>query len=127
MSNRNNTAGTPAYMAPELLAGGMFSRKVDNYAFGVLLWEMFAREIPFHGWRPADVRDAVVRGERPPLKGKDLPSTISRIVRECWDADPDKRPEMADVATRLRSWKPRVSAVTSLAGSGGDSLDALLK
>jgi len=35
-------AGTPQYMAPELLAGGKagFSDRVDVYAFGIMLWEV---------------------------------------------------------------------------------------
>ena len=37
---KNTTAGTPAYMAPELLNDKPFSRKCDVYAFGVLLWEV---------------------------------------------------------------------------------------
>ena len=34
------TAGTPAYMAPELLQNQPFNKSVDVYAFGVLLWEV---------------------------------------------------------------------------------------
>ena len=33
-------AGTPAYMAPELLQGRPFNKAVDVYAFGILLWEV---------------------------------------------------------------------------------------
>ncbi|CAM9271886.1 unnamed protein product, partial [Sphacelaria rigidula] len=33
-------AGTPAYMAPELLQGRPFNKTVDVYAFGILLWEV---------------------------------------------------------------------------------------
>jgi serine/threonine protein kinase len=39
-------AGTPAYMAPELLQGRGFSKAVDVYAFGVLLAEIFAEQVP---------------------------------------------------------------------------------
>ena len=53
------SAGTPAYMAPELLEDRPFSKSVDLYAFGILLWEvrwsfaivvytMCAGLIPFH-------------------------------------------------------------------------------
>lgn len=33
-------AGTPAYMAPELLQDCPFNKSVDVYAFGILLWEV---------------------------------------------------------------------------------------
>ncbi len=59
MSTRVTTAGTPNYMAPELLEDRPFSKAVDVYAFGMVLWEMFARQVPFVGWRPADIRENV--------------------------------------------------------------------
>lgn len=34
------SAGTPAYMAPELLQERGFNKSVDVYAFGILLWEV---------------------------------------------------------------------------------------
>lgn len=41
VSTRSKCAGTPNYMAPELLRSGTsFSKKVDVYAFGILLWEV---------------------------------------------------------------------------------------
>ena len=39
------TAGTPNYMAPELFLAKPYSTPVDVFAFGVLLNEMFAREV----------------------------------------------------------------------------------
>ena len=41
ISTRNNQAGTPAYMAPEMFEGGGLTEAVDVYSFGVLLWEIF--------------------------------------------------------------------------------------
>ena len=39
ISTRNNQAGTPAYMAPEMFEGARLTEAVDAYSFGVLLWE----------------------------------------------------------------------------------------
>ena len=46
---REATAGTPNYMAPELLLAKPFSKSVDVYAFGILLNEAFTREVPWDG------------------------------------------------------------------------------
>ena len=59
VTTRATTAGTPNYMAPELLEDLPFSKAVDVYAFGIVLWEMFARKVPFHGWRATDIKEQV--------------------------------------------------------------------
>lgn len=64
VSTRVTTAGTPAYMAPELLSNKAFNRSVDVYAFGILLWECLSREIPYAGWRLIDIKEAVLAGKR---------------------------------------------------------------
>ncbi|MBZ0281017.1 MAG: protein kinase, partial [Anaerolineae bacterium] len=42
-----STAGTLAYMAPEVLAGGQASESADLYAVGVIAYELFAGKHPF--------------------------------------------------------------------------------
>ena len=89
--------------------------------------QMWARKIPFGGWKPSDIKEEVCKGARPPLPIPDCPEDIVQLMQECWRADPSDRPTMEAVHERLRSWKPKVSAVDSLRGTGGgDSLDALL-
>ena len=42
-------------MAPELFQKKSYDEKVDVFAFGTLLWELVAREVPFDGLEPADI------------------------------------------------------------------------
>ena len=39
--------GTPHYMAPEMIKGKGYSKKVDFWSFGILLYEMVAGIVPF--------------------------------------------------------------------------------
>ena len=39
--------GQIAYMAPEVFQGDSYTRKADVYSYGILLWEMIARQEPF--------------------------------------------------------------------------------
>jgi hypothetical protein len=36
-------------MAPELFQKKAYSYKIDTFAFGTLLWEIFKREVPYEG------------------------------------------------------------------------------
>ncbi|MFM7927818.1 MAG: protein kinase domain-containing protein, partial [Pirellula sp.] len=45
-SQANSLAGTPAYVAPELLRGGAYSIQSDMYALGVTLFEMVFARLP---------------------------------------------------------------------------------
>merc|ERR1719271_1088958 len=44
-------AGTPAFMAPELLDENVFTEKSDVYSYAIVLWEIYDRGIPWAGLR----------------------------------------------------------------------------
>ena len=83
VKNTCTTAGTPAYMAPELFENKQYNKSVDSYAFAILLWELFTGEMPFYCMEIADIRNRVIAEGRPII-----PSTIPRrcadLIRTCW-------------------------------------------
>merc|ERR1712087_776836 len=42
--------GTHHWMAPEVLRGEEYSKASDVYSFGMVVWEMVSRKIPFDGY-----------------------------------------------------------------------------
>jgi hypothetical protein len=56
-------SGTPSYMAPELFQKKSYDEKVDVFAFGTLLWELVAREVPYDGMEPVDIKEKVLAEE----------------------------------------------------------------
>ena len=40
-----------------------YDKGVDLFAFGTLLWELFAREIPYDGLDPQDIGVKVTKGD----------------------------------------------------------------
>ncbi|KAG0244306.1 hypothetical protein BGW41_008070 [Actinomortierella wolfii] len=87
--------GTFRWMAPELFsANPKYSTKSDMYAFGMLMWEMAANcTVPFQKLHdPYAVMAIVKSGEREVLPD-DVPADYRKWVEQCWEHDPEKRPE----------------------------------
>lgn len=93
-------AGTPNYMAPELFLRKPFSKAVDVYALGVLLWEVWVGEVPFDGYSAADIRKQVVAGERPSLP-RSMPDALGDVILSCWAQDPQARSSATTVHRSL--------------------------
>eukprot|EP00729_Bicosta_minor_P011644 gene11644-biopygen18018 len=94
--------GTAGYMAPELYSKGG-NHTVDTYAFAMLSYETVMRSPPFVGMDTPAVWRKVEAGERPDLVDThpNLSADISDIIRACWQHQPEKRPDMLEVAARL--------------------------
>jgi serine/threonine-protein kinase len=89
--------GTPAYMAPELLAGGEASVQSDLYALGALLYELATGNLPFADWRNrvSDGDSAEVAPELPSALVSDLDPSLEWMILSCLEADPARRPATA--------------------------------
>ena len=94
--------GTVAWMAPELLRApdpplkpARESFRTDVYSFGILAWQLLALSPdPFPGFNEQQVRDAVLRGQRPDLDrvSDQVPDALRILIARCWDEEPFKRP-----------------------------------
>jgi serine/threonine protein kinase len=88
--------GTPAYMAPEQVRGRPVDKRVDVWAFGVVVYEMLTGSKLFDGDAPTDVMASVVTKE-PDLSR--VPPIVRPMLRRCLEKDPKKR--LRDVADAL--------------------------
>ncbi|XP_073526252.1 uncharacterized protein [Phyllobates terribilis] len=97
------TTGTLGYMAPEVLNGKPYNHKCDVYSFGICLWEIYCCDMPYPNLSFADVSSAVVKQNLRPHIPKCCPSSLAKIMRRCWDAKPEKRPDMKEVVRLLEA------------------------
>ncbi|KAF6155662.1 hypothetical protein GIB67_007099, partial [Kingdonia uniflora] len=105
-SDMTGETGTLGYMAPEVLNGNPYNRKCDVYSFGICLWEVYCCDMPYPDLSFAEVTSAVVRQNLRPEMPRCCPSSLANVMKRCWDADPDKRPEMDEVVAMLEAIDP---------------------
>lgn len=65
--------GTPGFMAPEIekyVGKELYTDKVDSFSFGMYIYELVTLHQPFNDLNPAQVKQLIVEGHRPPLTAK---------------------------------------------------------
>jgi tRNA A-37 threonylcarbamoyl transferase component Bud32 len=125
VTTKVTAAGTPSYMAPELLQSKPFNKTVDVYSYAIILYELFKREMPWVGYGAMEIRSMVLAGERPDIPTVDCPFLIRGMIRRCWDGDSTKRPDFGQILKELKTWEPPVNHIGLLDAGVGDSLDSL--
>jgi serine/threonine-protein kinase len=107
-------SGTPAYMAPEQLAGKEVSARSDIYALGLVLYEIFTGKRAF-GDQPAASRlKADSNLSRPSSVVKDLDPAVERVILRCLETEPAARPaNVLSVAAALPGGDPLAAALAA--------------
>ena len=94
--------GTFQWMAPEVVASQSYTEKADVYSFGVNLWELWTRKVPYGKLQPMQVAVAVMsKGKRPGVPD-DMPSAYRSLMEACWEQKPEKRPPFTEIMLRLK-------------------------
>ncbi len=89
-------AGTPLYMAPEMLGGAKshLSERTDVYLLGAILYEIVAGAPPHRGESFMEIVGCIAASE--PEIGADVPEELARIIRHAMNRDADARFENAE-------------------------------
>jgi serine/threonine protein kinase len=94
--------GTTRWCAPELLSGQEYDTSVDIFSFGIVLWEIWCRKLPFNTYSfDYEAADAIRRGERPPVPS-DCSSCYYELMKQCWSHNKGQRPDFALVEESLK-------------------------
>jgi serine/threonine protein kinase len=92
-------AGTPGYIAPEVVAGGGYTPAADRYAFGATVFFLLTGRHPSTATTLGELRQYL---ETAPIGGGVSPELVDRVVAML-DPDPERRPAaLANWIAQLR-------------------------
>ncbi|MGC0772837.1 MAG: serine/threonine-protein kinase [Candidatus Acidiferrum sp.] len=109
-------AGTPAYMAPEQLAGKEVTARSDIYSLGLILYEILTGKRAFEAATLPELIKLREQGTltNPSTLVRDLDPLIERVILRCLESDPAKRPGSAlQVAAALPGGDPLAAALAA--------------
>ena len=91
-SGQTVSVGTVHYMAPEI-GSGSYTRAIDVYALGVILYEMLTGRLPFSGSSMGEILMRHLR-DNPDLSG--IPAPFAGVIAKALAKDPKDRYQDAD-------------------------------
>jgi serine/threonine protein kinase len=95
--------GTILWMAPEILSAIPYDYKADIYSFGVFMWEIFSRKIPYSYMKNIALESISAKVSIGKLKldlsycCPDTPNEIKTIIEKCLNYEPNLRPSMSEI------------------------------
>jgi serine/threonine protein kinase len=102
LSSASRDGGRTSYLC---LRAGADLPLQDIYSFAVIVWEMLTGMLPWQGFTPLAVAYSVtLMGTRLPLHAispERCPPALSQLLRQCFDAEPRRRPAAAELVKEL--------------------------
>jgi len=117
LAGMKGLGGTPGFMAPEIekyVGKELYTDKVDSFSFGMYIYELVTLHQPFYDLNPAQVKQLIVDGHRPPLTAKDKKAPVFALdlMAWCWQHEAERRPPSHHISVLASTTEfPRLSDV----------------
>jgi serine/threonine protein kinase len=93
--------GTPYWTAPEIFDDDVYNETADVYSFGMVLYEIWARQLPWQGLQPVQVALKVVNERVRPETPSEMTPAASSLMKRCWAHEPSERPLFPAIVAEL--------------------------
>ena len=110
-------AGSPRYMAPELLSEDSYNLKADVYTFALVLWECLTGQAPYAFVRRRDqlIYHVVHEGGRPEID-ESWPAPVQNMLESSFDGNMNLRP-VSEVLCIIQRFLPNVNSCSAILSS----------
>merc|ERR1719188_1393320 len=102
--------GTWRWMAPEVISSNHYDEKIDSFSFGMLMYEVLTRQVPYADTVPPTNTDprmglTIVKGLRPTVKlvQHGCPARTSKLMEGCWAQSSADRPDFTQLRRLLQN------------------------
>ncbi|EGG20032.1 SMAD/FHA domain-containing protein [Cavenderia fasciculata] len=118
--------GSYIYSPPELFKSVKYSIKSDIYSFSIVLWELIERclkgsyQTPFSDIKldyDFQIIHQTSKFNKRPLLDDKIPQGLVKLLKSCWDSDPQQRPDTERIIAILKEQKEKLSSPNSNSNS----------
>lgn len=113
-SKRTTMAGTPFWMAPEVIReGDQYNAKADIWSLGITVYEIATGNPPYSDKSSNWAMAMIAKLTPPRLEGREYPQALKECIALCLDENPQERPS-ADELLKCKLVKQYKSMPTSI-------------
>ncbi|PRP89101.1 hypothetical protein PROFUN_01821 [Planoprotostelium fungivorum] len=95
------TLGPVKWMSPEALTEKIYSYKSDVWSFGIVIWEIIEESDPYPDMSIMEAAIGIATQGLHPVIPQNTDSTLQSLMRICWSAETEDRPNMAQIVRIL--------------------------
>ena len=97
--------GSPLWMSPEMISNKKYNEKADVFSFGIVLWEIYTRKIPYRDLKMSANKlvALVVRKRARPTIPPEMPKKYRNLMVACWAHHAADRPSFVQIVTKLKA------------------------
>ncbi|XP_010776260.1 serine/threonine-protein kinase Nek10 [Notothenia coriiceps] len=100
-SKLTSVVGTILYSCPEVVKNEPYGEKADVWALGCILYQMATLQPPFYSTNMLSLASKIVGAVYEPIEEGAFSERVTDMIRWCLSPDPDRRPDIVAVTTRI--------------------------